>query len=189
MPEIAIEKIDEIVLSAHYLLDRACFPEGAHILHLGCQNGTLLGQVLEARPDLHCSGIDTNEESIALARARSPSSQFALADLHEPLPLRGPFDQIFSCGIAQKFTPLQFVELNERLSRYLMPKGVLHHLAIPNAKQSFQYIMNTWQKRHGSTVGYLFGSVDGMITKWTHRYDTHSYWHDPDLMQSSLAIR
>ena len=186
MIDAALQTSPKTQLLTEYLLHQGQFPDCARVLQIGCGDGSLLLRLLEARPDLHCSGLEVSEECVAAARLRVPSGQFAVAQLDQQLPLQGPFDRIFSYGLAQQFTPLEFVAFNERLWRFLWPKGLIHHFAIPNAKQSFQYAMHKWQNKHGNALGSLIGSVDGVLAKWTHKYDPHGYWHDPDIMQASL---
>lgn len=171
---------------ANYLLDQARFPEGAKILEVGCQDGMILAAIARRRPDLHFSGVDQNQGNLTTAKVHLPEGRFALAKLLEQLPLQGPYDRIFSYGIAQQFNSLQFVEWNERLSRCLLPRGTLHHFGIPNARQSFQFTMQKWQNQTGRMLGTVLGGANGIVSKWTHKYNATSYWHDPEVVQGSL---
>lgn len=72
----------------------------ARVLDVGCANGEFLYYVCEHHPHIQPSGIDVNEEVLAIARKLVTSGQFSVGNIQtgENLP-NGQFDLVFMSGV------------------------------------------------------------------------------------------
>lgn len=81
------------------VFETAALPAGATIADLGCGSGTLLAQLRDRRPEIHCVGLDVEPLALELARHAVPGADFHRIDLTAPDPalpaaLHGKVDAI-----------------------------------------------------------------------------------------------
>jgi SAM-dependent methyltransferase len=73
-------------------------PSPMRVLDFGCGFGDLYGYARERGMQLDYTGLDINEDLVAVARRRYPGVRFLCLDLFEQ-PLAEPFDIVLSCGV------------------------------------------------------------------------------------------
>jgi len=85
---------------AHYeaMLDIALGIEGRKVLDFGCGKGDFYQFLKEKRIELHYTGLDINENLIALAKQKFPEARFGVFDIERDA-MSEEFDYIFLCGV------------------------------------------------------------------------------------------
>jgi SAM-dependent methyltransferase len=84
----------------HYLslLDIAGSIQGKKVLDFGCGKGDFLTFLRERNIEVQYTGVDINENLIALAREKNPDATFRVFDLEKET-FDEDFDYIFLCGV------------------------------------------------------------------------------------------
>jgi ubiquinone/menaquinone biosynthesis C-methylase UbiE len=116
----------------HRLIERADIQPGKRVLDLGCGTGTLTLMLKQAVPEAMVTGLDGDEEVLAIAASKASREglqinwDHALAsDLPYP---GGSFDVVLSSLVAHHLASREKQQAFEEIYRVLRPGGTFHIL-------------------------------------------------------------
>lgn len=143
--ELADKWYDNAILLP--LIERfvALLPEGPRVLELGCGAGYESKRLASAGAEV--VGVDYSEQSIAIARRRTPECRFEVLDFREMTTDLGFFDGVFASASLIHILPDDLGGVFERVARVLRPGGYL--LALVKEGQG---IRETWPVINGERM-------------------------------------
>ncbi|MBI1854448.1 MAG: class I SAM-dependent methyltransferase [Chloroflexi bacterium] len=109
------------------LIERAGVQPGQHVLDLGCGTGTLTVMLKQSAPEAHITGVDGDEEVLAIAKTKAEQARvdikwdYGLA-YNLPYPDRS-FDVVVSSLVIHHLTSADKVRAFQEVRRVLRPAG------------------------------------------------------------------
>lgn len=134
------------------------------VIDIGCGDGRLVYEIRKNLPAVEVSGADYSAQAIGFAKAFSPSIEFYVGDITDPLFSIGTYDTVTLVETLEHIPPETIDGFVDGLSRLLESGGRLivtvPHANVPVSKKHYQHF----------TLEHLEGMLSRHFTLENHHY-------------------